>query len=240
MSKNINSDFLFPSCRPNTLHNYLIRQAILEALKSNQDNFHGTLLDVGCGEMPYKALLTSGFSKVKRYVGLDFENNAIHKNTPDIYWENGEIPLDDNSIDCVLCTEVLEHCPEPEDVLNEIYRVLKPNGIVFLTVPFLWPLHEVPYDNYRYTPFALERHLTHCHFSEIELKAMGGWDASLAQMLGLWVRRRPMGSYLRKFLSWGVFPIVWILGKVDKSIEPTFEEGTMLTGISGTARKSTE
>jgi len=74
--------------------------------------------------------------------------------------------------------------------MKEIWRVLKPGGILFFTVPFLWNLHEIPYDEYRYTPFALKRHLTQSGFNEIEIKAMGGWDAALAQMLGLWVRRR--------------------------------------------------
>jgi len=237
MNKKNNPDFLVPVCRPNTLHNYLIRQAILKALKSQQDIFHGRLLDVGCGEMPYKSLVASGFNNVECYVGLDFKQNAIHNNSPDIYWEEGKIPLDDSSVDCVLCTEVFEHCPDPEAVMNEIYRVLKVNGILFFTVPFLWPLHEVPYDNYRYTPFALERHLTQCHFSEIELKAMGGWDASLAQMLGLWVRRRPMRRFMRRILSCCFLPVVWILGKVDKPKNALFNEGSMVTGLSGTARK---
>jgi hypothetical protein len=121
--------------------------------------------------------------------------------------------------------------------MNEIYRVLKCNGVLFFTVPFLWPLHEVPYDNYRYTPFALQRHLSQCHFSDIELKAMGGWDASLAQMLGLWVRRRPMGRYLRQFLSWCFLPIIWLLGEIDGSADVSFDKGIMITGISGVARK---
>jgi len=89
-----------------------------------------------------------------------------------------------------IATEVFEHCPDPEIVMKEIWRVLKLGGILFFTVPFLWNLHETPYDEYRYTPFALKRHLTQSGFTEIEIKAMGGWDAALAQMLGLWVRRR--------------------------------------------------
>ncbi len=97
---------------------------------------------------------------MSRYIGLDLENNPIYENRPDITWKGNTIPLDDGSIDCAICTEVLEHLPDPEAVLSEIHRVLKPDGLVFISVPFLWPLHDVPYDEYRYTPFSLRRHLT--------------------------------------------------------------------------------
>jgi len=83
----------------------------------------------------------------------------------------------------------MEHCKEPEIVLKEIYRVLKPESIFILKVPFLRNLHEVPNDEYRYTPYSLERHLKNSGFSNIEVKATGGRHVSMAQMLGLWVRR---------------------------------------------------
>lgn len=231
------NSFLNIRCLPRTLDRYFIRGSILQALKAHLPYMQGTLLDVGCGQMPYKTLVTSFPSQVTQYIGLDFEENPIHKNNPDIVWQQGKIPLADNAIDCILCTEVLEHCSNPKAVLLEIKRVLKPGGLFFFTVPFLWPLHEVPYDHYRYTPFALESLLNQSGFAQIELNATGGWDASLAQMLGLWVRRRPMNRRIRKFLSWLFWPIVYLLTKLDKLERESFREGVMLTGIAGTARK---
>ncbi len=235
--KNFNN-FINPLCEPRQLDTFLIRVSILNAIKNNQPNFCGVLLDIGCGQMPYKSLITSPPSQVTQYIGLDFEVNPIHNNKPNITWQNGQIPLADNSVDCAICTEVLEHCPEPDAVLLEISRVLKPGGLFFFTVPFLWPLHEVPYDHYRYTPFALQRHLEQTGFNQIELKAMGGWDASLAQMLGLWLRRRPMNRWLRAGLSYLCWPIVWLLAQLDKQDKVAFIESTMISGIAGTARKA--
>ena len=140
-------------------------------------------------------------------------------------------------MDCAICAEVLEHCSEPEKVIKEIYRVLKPSGVLFFTVPFIWPLHEVHYDEYRYTPFSIERHLLNSGFSDIKIEAQGGWDASLAQMLGLWVRRRPMGKINRKMLSKLIFPLYKYLVNKDLVLA-NLSESVMMTGLVGICVKS--
>jgi SAM-dependent methyltransferase len=235
---NSQKEFLSPSFTPNNLDRYLARSSILRAFKEVLPRFSGTLLDVGCGLMPYKTLVLQSPSQAQKYIGLDLVDNGRQK--PDLIWDGQTIPLDECSIDCAMLTEVLEHCPEPEKVIKEILRVLKPGGLLFLTVPFFWTLHEVPHDEYRYTPFALERHLKNSGFAQIKLEPLGGWDASLAQMLGLWVRRRlgfSVQARLLKFIfSIVLFPIIWFLIKID-SLPKEFSESTMITGLSGTAIK---
>src|SRR5690606_37327284 len=115
-------------------------------------------LDVGCGRMPYRDLILSE-SQVSRYVGLDIDT-ALHydsKIRPDVYWNGVTMPFPDSSFDSAMATEVLEHCSDPTIILGEVYRVLKPGGTFFFTTPFLWNLHEVPRDEFRLTPFYLER-----------------------------------------------------------------------------------
>jgi len=235
-----NDLFLDPKLSVGTLDRYFVRHSILKALKNRLGDFRGKLLDVGCGQKPYKPLLTAPPSRVTQYIGLDLENNPIHDNHPDIIWQKGKIPLDDRSIDCAIATEVFEHCLDPGSAMSEIHRVLKPGGLLFLTVPFLWPLHEVPYDNYRYTPFSLSHHLSASGFIDIDLKPLGGWDASLAQMLGLWVRRQAMGKWKRKFLSILLMPVVFLLYRGDERTISQFHESMMLTGLSGTALRPEE
>ena len=230
--------FVNPELTRESLDRYYIRTSIFNALKIALPKFKGSLLDIGCGKMPYKNYILKN-STVDAYVGLDIENALAYDKDikPDYTWDGKDMPFENNSFDCAFATEVLEHCPEPEIVLKEVFRVLKPNGIFFFTVPFLWNLHEVPYDEYRYTPFSLQRHLKNAGFNEIIIKATGGWDASLAQMLGLWVRRSPMSNTKRKYMSIILKPIISYLIKRDKTKQVRFVEGQMITGLYGFIRK---
>ena len=226
--------FLNPLPSPTTLDGFGVRRAILNALCCELKSFRGTVLDIGCGYMPYKSLVLAPPSCTERYIGLDLHDNVYQK--PDLEWDGRTIPLEDSSVDYALATEVFEHCPDPELVMREAFRVLKPGGMVFFSVPFLWPLHDVPHDEYRFTPFALERHLRNAGFEQVALKPLGGWDASLAQMLGLWVRRRRMSSTKRAIFSRLALPVVRYLFSRDKP-PSKFGESCMITGISGTASK---
>ncbi|RKX65539.1 MAG: class I SAM-dependent methyltransferase [Tenericutes bacterium] len=214
------------------------RDSISRFIKSQAGNIRGKVLDVGCGNMPYRELILSSNTKVMEYLGLDLESNYIdRKIIPDLTWDGVRIPLPDQSVDFALATEVLEHCPDTKLIVSEIHRVLRPNGTLLFTVPFLWPLHEVPYDYFRLTPFTLRNILSETGFRHIDVKMLGGWDASLAQMLGLWVVRRPgMNRFLRKLLKLIFKPIIWMLRKIDAR-PAEFVEGQMITGIGGVAGK---
>lgn len=217
---------------------FIIRNSIFKSLTQNLPKLKGSLLDVGCGKMPYKNYILAQ-SDVTDYVGLDIEQALVYdaEISPDYTWDGVTMPFEDDRFDCVIATEVLEHCPEPEVVLNEVFRVLKPQGVLFFTVPFLWNLHEVPHDEYRYTPFSLQRHLCNSGFETIEIKATGGWHAAMAQMLGLWVRRSPMAKKKRRILSALTLPIIkWLIRKENLK-KVVFKEGQMITGLTGTAIK---
>lgn len=238
-------EFISPKLSPRTLDIYFVRNAIFAALNQVLPDLSGTLLDVGCGQMPYREFILS-HGGVTCYLGLDLENNILYRNSPDITWDGETIPLPEDSVDCVMATEVLEHCPEPDGTLAEIFRVLQPGGIFFFTVPYLWPLHDLPHDQYRYTPFALERLLAKAGFVQVRLLPMGGWDVSLAQMLGLYLRRRPMPSLLRRFLSLLFYPVFLVVAGFslrdpapvnDKKMQELFSESVMPAGLSGIAYK---
>lgn len=230
--------YLAPPCRPSTLDSFGNRRLLLRALKGSLANFRGSLLDVGCGYQPYRSLLLTPPSQATDYIGLDLPDNLYQP--PDLAWDGQQIPLQNSSVDSALLTEVLEHCPDPEAVLREIARVLKPGGFMFLTVPFIWPIHTVPHDQFRYTPFALRRMLERTGFQNPVIEATGGRHAVLALTLGLWVRRRPLTTrahvVTRSVLSILLWPVIWLLLKLDKRPHE-FEESTMIVGLSARACK---
>jgi SAM-dependent methyltransferase len=115
----------------------------------------GRLLDLGAGSKPYEPLYRQFFSDC---MSVDTPHSPHDTATVDVMAWGHDLPFENESFNCVICTEMLEHCPEPALVVREIARVLRPGGRAFITTPFLIPLHEMPYDFFRYTPSAL-RHL---------------------------------------------------------------------------------
>ena len=232
----LKNNFIEPELTQHNLDLYLIRKSIKDSIVRNLPKFKGILLDLGCGEMPYRHYILAN-SSVTKYIGMDIENPIYQKDTkPNLFWDGKKIPIEENSIDTIMATELFEHLPDIQSVLDEINRVLKPGGMLFFTVPFLWPLHDVPYDEYRYTPFALERHLKKAGLDSIEIKPYGGWNASLAQMLGLWLNRSGLQENDRIFLSEKFFPFYKQLIETD-IIPEEYTKGPMLPGFSGSAKK---
>lgn len=225
------SGFFYERCVSRNIDSYHNRTSIVRALERTLPRLGGSLLDIGCGRKPYRELLTGPGSRVDSYVGLDIPSDRYPQ--PDVTWDGGAMPFSDGSFDCAIATEVLEHCPDPGALLAESARVLRSRGLLFLTVPFLWPLHDVPLDHFRYTPFALHRMLTDAGFEGIEVRAHGGWDAALAQMIGLWIRRRPMPSWKKSLLSRLAVPVLRSLARRD-IVPKEFYESNMITGLSAT------
>ena len=135
-------------------YNFLIRKSIRSAIKNNAHKLDGSLLDFGCGTKPYKKL----FVNVKEYIGVDYkiEGREQNYNEVDEFYDGKKIPFENERFDSLLCTEVLEHVFNIDELLKEFNRVLKKNGTALITTPFMWEEHEMPYDFARYTTPALK------------------------------------------------------------------------------------
>ena len=225
--------YLNPELRADTLDSWLIRRAILKVLHDHVPaSDGGVLLDVGCGHQPYRPFIEK--ERGWRYVGVDVPITGY--SPPDAFWDGLHLPVGSQSVSTVLLTEVLEHCPEPVVLLREVCRVLRPAGLVIATTPFLWPLHDVPYDVARYTPFTLARFYSDAGFTEVSVWSTGGWHQALAQMLGLWVRRSPMSERKRVIASRALLPVIRRLARNPTQVEQPFRERQMPTTLAVTAR----
>jgi SAM-dependent methyltransferase len=95
-----------------------------------------------------------------------------------IIFDAHSIPYKDESFDCIIAQAVLEHVIDPIRCVQEIHRVLKPNGIVYAETPFMQQVHGGPYDFTRYTRSGHRKLFQ--HFIEIESGATAGSGTALA------------------------------------------------------------
>lgn len=140
----------------------------------------GNLLDVGCGEMPYRTFLPVDVD----YVGIDVPQAGAFNmsgNEEVIPFDGYSVPFSDAAFDTVLCTEVLEHSPEPALLIAEIERVLKPGGKLIATVPFSARVHYAPYDYHRFSPYALAAMFR--TFTDVQIEERGNEIAVIANKL---------------------------------------------------------
>jgi len=162
----------------------------------------GRLLDVGAGEAPWRELLPKGVE----YVGVDADLSGEFgmRHLPDVtYYDGKTLPYDDNSFDHVLCTEVLEHVPDPAAFLLDLKRVLRRGGTLILTVPWSARLHHLPHDYGRFTRFGLTALLDSAGFSGITIEERGNDIAVIAnKLLVLTIRLLRPAQKLNCFWTW--------------------------------------
>ena len=130
---------------------FFARKNLYNHIRSLSAKIFGRVLDVGCGNKPYKNLIS-----YSEYIGLEFDTpeNRVAKKA-DFFYDGKYLPFKDCEFDSILTTQVLEHVFTPEIFVAELYRVLKPGGVMLLTVPFIWNEHEEPFDFGRYSSFGL-------------------------------------------------------------------------------------
>jgi SAM-dependent methyltransferase len=134
----------------------------------------GNLADIGCGFVPL-------YEYYRSYVGevttIDW-GNSYHKNQfLDIEADLNSVPIigtENDSFDTIICSDVLEHIYDPNQLLNEFNRIMKIGGCLMLNVPFYYWVHEEPHDYYRYTEYALKRFIVDSGFEIIEFVILGG------------------------------------------------------------------
>ncbi|MBZ0310327.1 MAG: class I SAM-dependent methyltransferase, partial [Anaerolineae bacterium] len=132
------------------------------------------VLDVGAGTCRYKSLFDHC-----HYAAQDFaqykDENWVYGQL-DYICDAAAIPAESGSFDAILCTEVLEHVPEPIRVIAEMARLLRPGGRLLLTAPLGSGLHQEPYHFYGgYTPYWYQKFLAEYGFKDIVVTPNGGF-----------------------------------------------------------------
>lgn len=135
-----------------------------------------TLVDYGCGNMPYRALFAD---HVENYIGADLPGNELATCT---ITENGCIQVPSDTVDIVLSSQVLEHVTDPGTYLHEAYRLLKPDGVLILSTHGLWKYHPDPQDLWRWTSAGLRKIVTESGFDIASFRGILGPAATALQL----------------------------------------------------------
>jgi SAM-dependent methyltransferase len=196
------------------------RRLLDKALKDAATLMRGRVLDIGGKKYGKRGSFRPPLKQVTcwEYLNLDPDTQ------PDYCCDAAKIGLEDNSIDTVVMTEVLEYLASPADVLSEIYRLLKNDGTCILSVPFLHPVHgDDQLDRQRWTAVKLEQACRKAGFGEIKIEPMGSVWSVLHDILHVWLgysRPNPDKIYLRalrKLLHTATPFFLWLDNKTGVS-----------------------
>jgi SAM-dependent methyltransferase len=166
-------------------------------------NANGNLLDLGCGESPYRFLV----NEQTKYFGLDVidSDKFDYQKTDIVHFDGKQIPFADNYFDYIICTEVLEHVEDYQSLVDEVHRVLKSNGKALFTIPWSARYHYIPYDYFRYTPSTLQKIFMGYH--EIKIIPRGTDVTSISSKLIVLFFRNIIANNVWRY----IFSPLWLM-----------------------------
>lgn len=189
-------------------HNWLVYQINQRYFASCAKNLGAVIFDLGCGDMPYKGYFL-GFCQ--HYIGLDW-SSSLHELKADIIADlNHRLPVASAVADTVVSFSVLEHLCEPQVMLNEAYRILKPGGKLILQVPWQWLVHEAPHDYFRYTPFGLKHLCEKAGFKDVVVEAAAGFFTMWFLKFNYFTSRFVRGPKPLRFLLTTLLVPLWFI-----------------------------
>ena len=170
--------------------------------------YKGVVLDIGGRD---RGLFKKPKQEVKKWIFADIEST----HNPDIVLDVANMNnIFDKSIDVINAIELFEHVEKIEDGLRECYRVLKDDGLMIISVPFLFQIHGDPYDYQRWTIEKWRMELKKYNFKINKIEIMGRVFTLLADII-----RNIFNSLPRPVnrISYLFYPFLLFLSKIDNT-----------------------
>lgn len=189
-------------------HNWLAYKIGDRFLRSYTHLYKGDLYDLGCGEAPFKSFFLQYADK---YIGVDWSATQ-HDASADIVADlNKQLAMESGIADTIISMSVMEHLCEPQTMLNEAFRILRPGGNLVLQVPWQWWIHEAPHDYFRYTPYALRMMLQKAGFEDVDVVPQSGFFTMFFLKFNYFTKRYVRGPRWLRALLMVLFVPVWFV-----------------------------
>lgn len=168
------------------------RMLMSQKLRAVQSIATGKLLDIGCGNQPYRKL----FKNISQYIGTNskeyYSKKTFSKLKTDYIVEDGcKLPFNDQEFDVVVNFQVLPVFKDPAAFIKEVWRVLRNQGIFIITTDFLYPIWNAPNDYYRFTRYGLEQLVKRNNFDIVHLDNFGGYWSMRARIKEKYIKDMP-------------------------------------------------
>ncbi len=181
-----------------------IARALAEARPDEPDR---VVVNLGAGVERVFQQLFAPYRQIL-YIGLP------HSGHVDAFADAQLMPLADDSVDLFLSSSVLEHVRNPEQAVEEMARIVRPDGLVYAEIPFLRAFHMVPNDFQRYTYSGIETLFERHGFSLVEKGVCSGpfnaWGLLFRDFVFVITPTRPLKMTLRAITSWLVHPFKYL------------------------------
>lgn len=195
---------------------YFSRKGLAKCIEKYHTYVKGRCMDFGCGTKPYESLFD-----VTEYVGVEIDTED--KVDGIVYYDGKTLPFEDEYFDSIVAFQVYEHVSNLDEMVEELRRVLKMDGYMFITMPFAYPEHLVPYDFRRFTSYGIKQYLTQRGFEIVCYEKSGNFIETLAQMKNVYINETLFGDKWEKLKKMLCF-ICNFKGKVYSAILPNGKE----------------
>ena len=197
----------------------------------------GTVLDIGGGSRQ-TYLTFVDMSKVRSFITVDIGFSCSSSGThPRVRASVTSLPLRSDSVDTILCFNLLEHVYDHRQALAEIHRVMSCDAVLYGWVPFILGVHGAPQDYWRYTDEALDRLLAESGFTSSKVENTGATLLSAYDLVRPYIRLWFIGRLLRVVLVSLALMTGWALSRIAKKTGLPDPEGSP-TGVWFIAKRT--
>lgn len=207
------------------------RQGLYEFLEPQFSKIRAgeKVLTIGSGGSINELLRKYGQQNDFQITSFDIDEDR----DPDIVGDLHTYDFGENVFDTIVLSEVLEHLHSPHIGIQNIYKTLKPGGRLILTTPFIFPIHDQPYDYYRYTKYGLKHLLA--DFEDVKINERNSAPESIDVLWMRFSKLQSKGTFLLKRII--IFTVYYLKRPLTLLLMRYIDTDIMTTGYNVSAKK---